>query len=94
MNEAEFRAYAEDEGFREPENRNLPPNRFFDTHTHKEDLIVLVAEGTLTVDYGDRQETFTAGDMCQVAPGVEHTDAAGAEGASFILAWRAPMVGM
>ena len=45
MNEAEFRTYASDEGFREPENRIQPPNRFFDTHAHKEDLIVLVTRG-------------------------------------------------
>ena len=90
MNEAEFRAHAEAEGFREPESRIQPANRFFDTHAHEDDLMVLVTEGTVTVDYGDRQETFGPGDMCQVAPGIEHTDAVGAEGASFILAWRTP----
>lgn len=90
MNEAEFRIYAKAEGFREPETRVHPPNRFFDNHVHKDDLIVLVTEGALTVDYGDRQDVFGPGDMCQVDPGVEHTDKAGENGASFILAWRTP----
>ena len=90
MNESEFRAFARDEGFREPEKRSQPPDRFFDTHVHKEDLIVLVIDGAMTVDYGDRQDTFTAGDMCQVAPGIEHTDFAGTEGAVYFLAWRTP----
>lgn len=93
MNEAEFRTYASDEGFREPESRIQPPNRFFDTHAHKEDLIVLVTEGAMTVDYGGRQETFTPGEMCQVALGVEHIDFAGAEGASYFLAWRTAAAG-
>jgi hypothetical protein len=48
----------------------------------------------MTVDYGDRRETFTTGDMCQVAPGVEHTDFAGDEGASYFLAWRTPATGV
>lgn len=90
MNEVEFRAYAQVEGFREPEFRQHPPNRFFDTHAHKDDLIVLITEGALTVDYGDRQETFGPGEMCQVAPGINHTDKAGPDGARFILAWRTP----
>jgi len=90
MNEPEFRVYAEAEGFREPETRIHPPHKFFDTHAHKDDLIVLVREGSLAVDYGDRLDVFGPGDMCQVAPGIDHTDKAGPEGASFILAWRTP----
>lgn len=93
MNEAEFRAHAEAEGFRAPETRTQPPNRLFDTHTHKDDLIVLVTAGTLTVDYGDRQDVFGPGDMCQVEPGIDHTDQAGPDGASYVLAWRTPAAG-
>lgn len=90
MNETEFRAHATADGFRKPETRTQPPNRFFPTHAHDDDLIVLVTAGALTVDYGDRQDVFGPGDMCQVAPGVEHTDKAGPDGASYILAWRTP----
>jgi mannose-6-phosphate isomerase-like protein (cupin superfamily) len=88
MNDAEFRAYAAAEGYDEPEARSQPPGKFFDTHTHERDLIVLIQEGTFTVDYGDRKDEFGPGDMCYVAPKVDHTDQAGPEGASYLLAWR------
>lgn len=39
MNETEFRAYAEAEGYDAPEPRSQPPGKFFDTHTHQRDLI-------------------------------------------------------
>lgn len=88
MNEAEFRAYAEAEGYRKPELRSFPANKFVDTHAHEDDLIVLTTEGSFVVDYGNERSVFGPGDMCYVAPGVDHTDAAGPEGASYILAWR------
>ena len=40
------------------------------------------------MDYGDRKDEFGPGDMCYVAPNIEHTDQAGPEGASYLLAWR------
>ena len=88
MNEAEFRAYAAAEGYDQPEPRTQPAGKFFDTHTHERDLIVLIQQGTFAVDYGDRKDEFGPGDMCYVAPKVEHTDQAGPEGASYLLAWR------
>jgi len=88
MNNLEFHAYAKAEAYREPEARSLPADRFFDTHAHKEHLIVLIETGSFTVDYGDNQSVFGPGDMCYVAPGVEHTDQAGPDGASYVLAWR------
>lgn len=90
MNETEFRAYAKAEGFREPEARSQPPGRFFESHAHDDDLIVLVTAGSVTVDYGDSKYTFEAGDMCEVKHGVPHTDAMGPDGASYVLAWRTP----
>ncbi len=88
MNEDEFRCHAKAEGYREPEARSLPANKFFDTHAHGEDLIVLITKGTFTVAYGEEKTVFGPGDMCQVASGVDHTDAIGPEGAKYILAWR------
>ena len=88
MNETEFRAYATAEGYDTPEPRSQPPGKFFDTHTHQRDLIVLIQEGAFTVDYGDRKDEFGPGDMCYVAPNVEHTDQAGPDGATYLLAWR------
>ena len=88
MNETEFRAYAKAEGYREPEVRSLPADKFFDTHAHSEDLIVLITEGSFVVDYGNDRNEFGPGDMCYVAPGVDHTDKAGPQGASYVLAWR------
>ncbi len=52
MNEAEFRRYAKAEGYDEPEPRSLPANKFFDTHAHDRDLIVLITAGSFVVDYG------------------------------------------
>lgn len=91
MNETEFRAHAKAAGFREPEVRSQPPGRFFETHAHDDDLIILVTEGSVTVDYGDEQEAFGPGDMCEVKHGLTHRDAMGSEGASYILAWRTPL---
>ncbi len=92
MNETEFRNFARKEGFREPEVRTQPPGRFFESHAHEDDLIVLVTDGSVTVDYGETQYTFEPGDMCEVKHGVPHTDAMGPDGASYVLAWRSPPV--
>ena len=94
MNEAEFRAYATAESYRAPEPRTQPPNRFFPSHAHDDDLIVLILKGAMTVDYGARQDSFGPGDMCQVARGVDHTDEFGPNGASYVLAWRTPTTGI
>jgi quercetin dioxygenase-like cupin family protein len=88
MNEAEFRTYAAAEKYDAPEVRTQPPGKFFDTHAHERDLIVLITEGQFTVAYPDHTDVFGPGDMCYVAPGVEHTDEAGPDGASYVLAWR------
>ena len=88
MTVEEFRAYATAEGYDEPKPRVQPPNKLFDTHTHKDDLIVLILEGQLSVGYPDRTDTFGPGDMCYVPPDTEHTDTVGSEGASYFLAWR------
>ncbi|MFZ8898580.1 MAG: cupin domain-containing protein [Alphaproteobacteria bacterium] len=92
MNETEFRNFARKEGFREPEVRSQPPGRFFESHAHEDDLIVLVTAGAVTVDYGETQYTFKPGDMCEVKHGIPHTDAMGPDGASYVLAWRSPPV--
>jgi hypothetical protein len=88
MNEAEFRAYAAAEGYDQPESRSQPAGRFFDTHRHARDLIVLIQTGTFAVDYGSRRDEFGPGEMCDVAPHIDHTDQAGPEGATYLLAWR------
>ena len=88
MNEAEFRAFAAAEGYDAPDARTQPANKFFDTHAHEKDLIVLITAGEFAVDYGDDKTIFGPGDMCQVKAGVDHTDAVGPDGASYILAWR------
>ena len=92
MNETEFRNFARKEGFREPEVRTQPPGRFFESHAHEDDLIVLVTAGSVTVGYGETHYTFEPGDMCEVKHGIPHTDAMGPDGASYILAWRSPPV--
>ena len=88
MTENEFRQYAESHQYDQPEAKSQPANKFFDSHVHERDLIVLITQGTFTVGYGDREETFGAGEMCHVEAGVDHTDAIGPEGASYVLAWR------
>ena len=88
VNEAEFRSYAKAEGYDEPQSRSLPANKFFDTHAHDRDLIVLITAGSFVVDYGDEHSVFAPGDMCHVTSGVDHTDTAGPQGASYLLAWR------
>ena len=88
MNEDEFRTHAKAEGYDEPEARSLPANKFFDTHAHDRDLLVLITAGSFIVDYGIDNSVHGPGDMCHVKSGVDHTDTAGPEGASYVLAWR------
>jgi quercetin dioxygenase-like cupin family protein len=91
MTESEFSAHAKTEGYREPESRSLPTDKFVDTHAHQEDLLVLITAGSFVVGYGDDRHEFGVGDMCHVAPGIEHADQAGPQGASYVLAWRQPL---
>ena len=63
MDEQEFRAYARQEGYREPEHMVRKPNHFFALHAHKEDLIFWIEKGVYIVDYGEKKDVFGPGDM-------------------------------
>ena len=52
MNETQFRPFAKADGYREPDSRSLPANKFFETHAHDEDLIVLINAG-FRIDRGE-----------------------------------------
>ena len=88
LDEAEFKEYALTNGYAAPELRSLPANKFFKSHKHNDDLILLIQSGEFTVTTGSKTEVFGAGDMCLVNANLEHTDQVGDKEINNWLAWR------
>jgi cupin superfamily acireductone dioxygenase involved in methionine salvage len=87
MNESEFRKFSLENDFSDPELKSLPANKFFDPHTHIEDLIILIKSGKFIVNTTSKVQEFEDGDMCTVKAGIEHTDQVGNDGVEYWSAW-------
>jgi cupin superfamily acireductone dioxygenase involved in methionine salvage len=89
MNKIEFRKFALESNFSDPELKSLLANKFFHAHTHIEDLIILIKSEKFIVSITSKVQEFEDGDMCIVKAGIEHTNQVGNDGVEYWLAWGA-----
>ena len=89
MDQRAFADHAAAEGYGPLENRTLPANFVFGEHVHMDDLLIYVTRGTYIVDYQGERCLMGPGEMHYVRPRIQHTEAAGPEGAEYQTTWRA-----
>ena len=60
------------------------PGAAFPRHSHPEEQITIFLEGDVEVKIGEETKGFGPGEVCVIAPEVEHEMRAGEEGARFV----------
>jgi len=60
------------------------PGARFPLHSHPEEQVTVFLAGEVEVTVAGETRAFGAGETCLIAPGLDHTMRAGAEGASFV----------
>ncbi|MDF1750984.1 MAG: hypothetical protein P1V34_19145 [Alphaproteobacteria bacterium] len=86
--EAAFRAKAQQDGFCDPLQKVVEADRFNAPHSHDDTLFLFIQAGQLTVDKPDGSVIGTPGKTITVAAGLDHTEQAGPEGATILVARR------
>tara|TARA_R110002110_G_scaffold83456_3_gene216592 strand:- start:3916 stop:4194 length:279 start_codon:yes stop_codon:yes gene_type:complete len=89
MNEAEFRAAAEQGGFEIPAARSKAANVFNDTHSHDDDVFLFITAGEIVIELDSARHVCGPGDVIMVAGGAPHTERVSADGVSYLSTRRA-----
>ncbi|MEQ8708052.1 MAG: cupin domain-containing protein [Rhodospirillales bacterium] len=89
MNEAEFRAAAEQGGFEVPVAKSKAANLFNDTHTHDDDVFLFVTGGEIVIELGEERHVCGPGDAIMVAGNAPHTERVSADGVFYLSTRRA-----
>jgi quercetin dioxygenase-like cupin family protein len=90
MDKAAFSAQLTREGFDEIETRTMAPNVYNPVHSHAFEVRALMLSGELTLGWDNQQRTFVAGEVFAMAPGCEHTEWFGSEGATYLVGRKHP----
>jgi len=90
MNETEFREILKNEGYDGPFDFAMESNAADDKHVHDYDVLVMVVEGSLTIEKPSGDETGLVGDTIQYPAGEPHVEKAGSEGVKALVGRRAP----
>jgi quercetin dioxygenase-like cupin family protein len=86
MNEQDFAAQLERDGFVEIETRTLAARPANHGHTHDSSVRGMVLDGEFIVACGsEAPRSYRAGEVFEVAAGVTHTEAIGAAGARIVV---------
>jgi quercetin dioxygenase-like cupin family protein len=88
MNEDQFRQRAQDQGYVDMQMKDYVPNRDGPLHAHDFSVMLLVTAGQFSLAFEDGISHFLAGEVCELAAGVMHTERAGPAGATVLLAKR------
>lgn len=62
----------------------MQPEQVNPEHAHDFDARLMVVAGEMTVDYGDRRQTYGTGDTFSVQLGHRHSELAGPDGATYV----------
>ena len=79
-----FKAGLRADGFGEPVERTLQPDGDHGDHTHPFEVRALVTEGSLTLRWDGRAETYGPGDIFRMAPHHPHSEEVGPLGVRYI----------
>lgn len=83
MDRAAFEAELQREG-RQLVTVSMQPGQVNPEHAHDFDARLMVVAGEMTVDFGDRRNTYTCGDTFRVSLGHRHSEQAGPDGATYV----------
>lgn len=78
-----FKAGLRADGFGEPVERALPPEGDNGAHTHPFEVRALVTEGSLTLRWDGRAETYGPGEIFRMAANHPHSEEVGPEGVRY-----------
>jgi quercetin dioxygenase-like cupin family protein len=85
MNKSEFDAQLRADGYTEIETKSVAPKPANDSHGHGFAVRGLVLAGAFTVIQDGISTTYRPGEVFMVAPGREHSEEVGAEGAQILV---------
>ena len=92
MSERDYRTTAAANGYGEPMEKSLEPNRYNPHHVHDVALYLYILEGEMSLDIdgpeGLKETTCRPGETVEVLNDVLHTERAGPDGVRFLVAGR------
>ena len=88
MNEERFRQLAQEQGYGDFQAKDYVPNNDGPLHTHEFSVMLLVVGGNFTLAFQEGTTNYRPGEVCELAANVMHTERAGPEGATVLLAKR------
>ena len=62
----------------------MQPNQVNPEHAHDFEARLMIVDGEMTVDYGDRRQTYATGDTFTMPLGRRHAEHAGPAGATYV----------
>jgi len=89
MDRTAFEAELQHEG-RQVVVVTMQPNQVNPEHAHDFEARLMVVAGEMTVDYGDRRQTYNEGDTFTMQPGRRHAEHAGGSGTTYVAGRRKP----
>lgn len=88
MNEGQFRQLLQEQGYREIQFKDYPPNNNGPMHTHDFTVMLLVISGEFILAREDGATTYRPGETCVLPADVEHVERSGDDGARILLGKR------
>lgn len=88
MNESQFRQRAQEQGHGDVQFKDYVPHHDGPLHAHGFSVMLLVVQGQFSLAFEDGQTDYRPGEICELAANVIHTERAGPNGASVLLAKR------
>ncbi len=79
-----FKAGLQADGFGEPVERALPPTADNGEHIHPFQVRALVTEGSLTLRWDGKAETYGPGEIFRMAPNHPHSEEVGPAGVRYL----------
>ncbi len=88
MNNAEFVAALERDGYAEISTRTQSPLHHNAAHSHPFDARGLILSGEMTLQFEGKTQTCRVGDTFSMQAGCEHVESFGPEGATYVVGRR------
>lgn len=91
MDESEFIEMLRLQGYEGPEIFSMGSNEYDTEHTHKEETIALIVEGSIVIEKPSGDVNCNVGDIVSYPAGEPHTEKAGPNGVKALCGWRDPI---
>jgi len=84
MNETEARKQLENDGFRNISVFKDGPGKFYSDHVHMALTAHIILDGKMTLEWGNRKNTYRKGDRFDIEKNDIHSTIMGSEGCTYI----------